>query len=477
MEVIKDKISHTKLLLLRPFYGINVHGDMHGDLGISDYLPHIYPDLSFIYAATIASKAPWVSLHVIDANLNRFMPETVWEQLHDFYDIIIVKASAPTVRYDLYFTKEIKKRYPFSKVVVAGHVASLISKWIKKRIPLIDEVARVPIEYYMHNLIYGDEDIHIDDLPIPDYSLFPYQGFRDMDGNLRGSLCTSRGCGVGCDYCPYSSFYGRRMEFRSLSNVIKDIEYLLSMGIREILFRDQYFTIRPQRTEELCRMILKHKLKFTWQCETRLESMTPDLIDLMVETGMNMICFGVETISADTLKSFHRPPVNKAKLIKLVNYLHSKKVMTIAFYMIGFPHDTWHTIRPTYELATRLASRSAKFSIYSPCTPAVFPHKQMTPAVFTPFDNTMTTNPCKNLSRKQLEFLVDHLTNLYHTEISRKESDKNNYLKGIYEYHFVHQLNFHKRVSMLKKRLKHKTIFNLIMNSKTRRKVNAYERI
>ncbi|MBN1799520.1 MAG: radical SAM protein [Spirochaetales bacterium] len=474
MEAVKDKMSNIRLLLLRPFYGINVHGDMHGDLGISDHLPHIYPDLSFIYAATIADSAPWVDLHVIDANLNRFMPETVWEKLNDFYDVIVIKALAPTVRYDLDFAREIKKRYPFSKVVLAGHVASLIADWIKKKIPIIDEVARVPMEFYMYNLIYGEGDIHIDDLPIPNFSLFPYEGFRDMDGNLRGSLYTSRGCAVGCDYCPYSSFYGRRMEFRSLPNVLKDIEYLLSLGIKEILFRDQYFSIRPKRTEELCRMIIAHKLKFNWQCETRLESLTPDLIDLMVEAGMDMVCFGVETASANTLNEYNRPPVDEAKLIKLIRYLHSKKVMTIAFYMIGFPHDTWHTIRPTYELATRIGSQSAKFSIYSPCTPAVFPNKQITPAVFTPFDNTMVTNPCKNLSRKQLEFLVDHLTNLYHTEIARRESEKNNYLKGIYEYHFVHQLKFHNRVQNLKKRLKDNTIFNLIMHGKARRKINAY---
>jgi radical SAM superfamily enzyme YgiQ (UPF0313 family) len=477
MGAIKDSKQKIKLLLLRPFYGITVHGDMHGDLGISDHHPHIYPDLSFIYAATIASQAPHVDLHVIDANSSELMPAGVWEQMDDYYDIIIIKAAAPTVRYDLKFVGEIIKRYPFSKIVLAGLVADLIRSWIKGKLPGVHDIARIPMEYYVHNLIWGNSDIHMNDLPSPDYTLFPYEKFRDMDGNLRASLYTSRGCAVGCSYCPYSFFYGRSMEFRSTENVIKDIKHLLSMGIRKILFRDQYFSINAKRTKEICETIIKEGLKFSWECETRLESLTPELIDLMTAAGMDMVCFGVETAAIQTLKTYNRPPVDENRLIRLINYLHSKKVMTIAFYMIGFPHDTWKTIRSTFELAVRLASNSAKFSIFSPCTPEVYQRMELSPAEFSPFENTMATNPCKNLSRKELEFLVDHLNNLYHTEIVQKESKRKNYIEVIYKFHVIHQMRYHALVKSLKKRLLEDKIFNIAMKKGPRRKMHVYKRI
>jgi len=477
MTLIGNNRQKIKLLLLRPFYGITVHGDMHGDLGISDHHPHKYPDLSLIYAATIAERSGLIDLHVIDANTAEFMPTAVWEQLEDYYDIIIIKTAAPTLRYDLDFAVEFKKRYPFSTVALAGQAASLVGNWIKRKLPMVNEVAHIPLEYFVHKLIHGKCEIHMDDLPVPNYSLFPYQSFRDMDGHLRGSLYTSRGCAVGCSYCPYAHFYGRCMEFRSPEHVITDIKYLLSLGIKEILFRDQYFTVNPKRTEKICKMIIQQGLKFRWKCETRLESLTPELIDLMVEAGMDMVCFGVETASAQILKSYHRPPADEARLIRLIEYLHAKKVMTIAFYMIGFPHETWKTIRQTFELAVRLASNSAKFSIFSPCTPDVYPKMELSPAEFTPFDNTMVTNPCKNLSRKELEFLVDHLNNLYHTLIVQKETKKKNYIEVIYKFHVVHQMRYHNMVKNLKKKLKEDNIFNIAMQKSRRRKINVYKRV
>ena len=75
MTLIGNNRQKIKLLLLRPFYGITVHGDMHGDLGISDHHPHKYPDLSLIYAATIAERSGLIDLHVIDANTAEFMPQ------------------------------------------------------------------------------------------------------------------------------------------------------------------------------------------------------------------------------------------------------------------------------------------------------------------------------------------------------------------------------------------------------------------
>ncbi len=477
MQALKHKKQKTRLLLLRPFYGITVHGDMHGDLGISDHHPHIYPDLSFIYAATIAKHSRVTDLHVIDANSGEFMPAAVWTQMEDYYDIIIIKTAAPTVRYDLMLAKEILKRYPFSRVILAGQAANLVRGWIERNLPGIYDIARVPLEYYVHNMIYGSQEICMNDLPSPDYSLFPYEKLRDMDGNLRGSLYTSRGCAVGCSYCPYSHFYGRNMEFRSPELVINDIKHLLALGFKKILFRDQYFSINPRRTEEICRMILKQGLRFNWECETRLESLTPKLINLMTTAGMDMVCFGVETASPQTLETYNRPPVDEEKLVKLINHLHTRKVMTIAFYMIGFPRDTWSIIRQTYELAVRLASNSAKFSIFSPCTPLVYPHLELTPAEFTPLENTMTTNPCKNLSRKELEFLVDHLNNLYHTDIVRKESRKKNYIEVIYRFHVMHQMRYHSLVKYLKKKLAEDKIFNIAVKKVQRRRANAYKRI
>ena len=457
-----DRLGLKKILLVRPFYGINVHADMHGDIGISDHQPQIFPDLTFIQAATIAAQAPDVDLEIIEGNLERLLPREIIERIRRRFDVIILKTAGPTIQCDLEFAREIKKRFPDTELVLAGQAAALVRTWIEHNMPEIDAVAAVPMDDFVCRLLHDANDVSINDYPTPDFSLFNYESFRDLDGVLRGSLFTSRGCAVGCSYCPYPRFFGNRVLFRDLDRVMEDMETLLSLGIEKIFFRDQYFTINPKRTEKLCRMILARGWKFKWRCETRLESLSPKLINLMVEAGMDMVCFGVESDDKRSLSSFHRPAVNEKKLKQLIQHLHKRNVFTLAFYIIGFPDDTWDGIRGTFELALRVGSNAAKFSVYSPCTPEVFPFTEMKPEHFDPFDNTMNVNPCRHLSKKEVTSLVNYLNNLYHTEtIKRYSSPDYNYIKAVHDYHLVHQNTFRELVRDLRERVLGGDIFTI----------------
>jgi hypothetical protein len=138
------------MLLLRPYYGININSDMHGDLGIADHLPLVFPDLSFIYAATLAKQAGHVNLDVIDANGEKSFPHAVIKRLKSHYDMIIVKSAAPSVQYDISFAKTLKHKYPSSKLYFSGHIAKILKPWIKKNVAEIDEVIEEPLENFVY---------------------------------------------------------------------------------------------------------------------------------------------------------------------------------------------------------------------------------------------------------------------------------------------------------------------------------------
>lgn len=421
-----------KILLLRAFYGVNIHSDAHGDLGIHEYTANCFPDLPFLTAATIASRTDEFDLHVIDAIADRLLPDEMLRSLKESYDCIFLKATAPAIRQDLELMRQLKEKYPESKTFIAGHIAKLIKNWILENRKDIDGVIEEPIDVFMYKFAHGIEDsaqINIDDFPTPDYNLINYKNFKDDNGKPRLCLQTSRGCPMKCSYCPYSAFYGDKISFRSIDNIILDIKELLKLNPSVLQFRDQYFTANRKFTEELCRRIIKEGLKFKWVCETRLDNFDNSLVDLMAQAGLDMICFGVESGSASVLENYNRDSMNMHKLKKIIDHINNKGIKTLAFYIVGFPEDTWETVNDTYDLAVKLNTSYVKFSAFEPCV-IDMSEKNFTPYIFNPFENSMNITVNSNLSKDEIKYLVQLFTIMF---CFKNESLKKSY-KKIYEY-------------------------------------------
>ncbi|HEX9058760.1 MAG TPA: B12-binding domain-containing radical SAM protein [Clostridia bacterium] len=450
------------LLILRPYYGITVCSDMMGDLGIAEHLPQVLPDLSLIYAATIAKNDKALDLDIIDANAEKLFPKDVIKRLGKKYDVILLKTASPTIKYDIDFARYLKKNNYTSRIVLGGHTAKLLKNWIAKHAPEIDDVSEVPIEYYVNGMLEnGLPSLDINEFPTLDYTLFPYDKYVLLTGDMRGSLYMSRGCAVGCSYCPYASFYGKKFEFRSVDKVIEDIKHQLSLGFKTIQFRDQFFTADRKRVFELCRSIIDQGLKFEWYCETRLESLDPELIDIMVEAGLIFISFGVESAQGDTLQNYNRPVYGLEKTKSLIDYLHEKNVITLAFYIVGFPDETWDTLQSTYNLALKLASKCAVFNIYMPSLKEEefkkqYPDIEITPDLFIPFENTLNLKSARNFSLEQMIELKTQLSFLYQASVPEPDA-----LQDAFENHLRASKKYVSAVKSLRAKLEEVSIMEI----------------
>ena len=157
------------------------------------------------------------------------------------------------------------------------------------------------------------------------------------------------------------------------------------------------------------------------------------------------ICFGVESASEKILESFNRPQGDMNKLKDVIAYLNYNNVETLAFYIIGFPDDTWGTIYDTYELAVKLRSVHAKFSVFSKCVfeDDVIDGKILTPDIFVPFENTTTIHEAKNLTKEELDYILFQLSVMYDIEV--------NGLKNAYNLHYKNQISYINKLNNYKK--------------------------
>ena len=139
-----------KMLLLRPYYGVTIHSDMHGEFGVCDYMNHVYPDISFVFAASIANQNGDIDLTVIDGNMEKITPKEVIKRLDNHYDVIILKTTSPSIRLDLKFSVKLKKMFQKSKVYLVGHVVKILKKYIGINYPTF--ASEKPIDNFIYNL-------------------------------------------------------------------------------------------------------------------------------------------------------------------------------------------------------------------------------------------------------------------------------------------------------------------------------------
>ena len=147
-------------------------------------------------------------------------------------------------------------------------------------------------------------------LPFPKWELFPINKYRYFPILRRAPFLTmlsTRGCPYGCIYCPYTSNQGLKYRYRSARNVVDELVDLKNRyDVRAVQFRDPTFTIRKDRTLEICDGILKNDIDIEWGCETRVDRLNEELIDSMFEAELGASTLASYRTAPEVISNVHR---------------------------------------------------------------------------------------------------------------------------------------------------------------------------
>lgn len=426
--------TKKRILFLRPYYGINIHSDAHGELGEHLNTRDIFPDLTLLTAATVFEQSDEYEVELIDAVIkDRMLPDELLNYLNKRvkednirYDIIVMRMAAPTVRSDIQLAKEIRNIIPEVKIYVGGHAAKALRKWIEANVDAIDTVIEEPMDEFALRYVGKDVDQSmINSFPTPDYTLVDYKKYVDDNKRVRLTLMASRGCPMSCTYCPYKAYY-KRVEYRDVELVISDMKTLVALGTDVIQFRDQFFSSDKARTRKIFERIIEENIKVEIVCETRLTSLDEELIALMKNAGVIVICFGVESGDFELLKQYNSVKGRPNRMKELIAYANSLDIITMAFYIIGFPEETWEMAESTYHYADDLDSTYAIFNMYEDCDFTSL-GENVSPDLFTVFGNTTTIESQRKLSKEERQYIVWLYSIMYTMRISFEGGYSYNY--------------------------------------------------
>lgn len=187
---------------------------------------------------------------------------------------------------------------------------------------------------------------NLDELFFPAFELLPLSSYSELNPLKSLPLMTARGCPNKCSYCSERLMWGGHVRFRSVENVIKEIERdIEQFKSKEILFFDSTFTINRERTVRILNEVISRGFhrQMIFYCQTRLDCIDKQLLDLMKRAGFHMISLGVETvIGANKPHTNKEYPayVNNTYIKKLVNYAVKLGIRVNLNFIVGFPSET-----------------------------------------------------------------------------------------------------------------------------------------
>lgn len=212
---------------------------------------------------------------------------------------------------------------------------------------------------------------NLDELPWPARQHLPMKNYHDEPGNIpRPSvqIQASRGCPFGCVFCAWPQIiYGsRKYRTRDPMDVVNEFEWLVkTCGFKSVYFDDDTFNIGESRILSICKGLKERRLETPWAAMCRADTMTPEMLESMVASGLHAVKYGVETADQSILKAIGKH-LNIEKVKKTIQRTHELGVKTHLTFMFGLPGETRETARKTIELALALNPESLQFSIATP---------------------------------------------------------------------------------------------------------------
>lgn len=356
------------------------------------------PPLDLVYLASVL-EAKGIPIQVLECLGGRLNREQAVEQAVEMLagaksGLVLVRTSGPTLDWDINFCAELKTRQPECRIAMYGAIVPHVVGRLEREASidyLIQgepdaptlELAQGQVEASISGLTHRDQDGWVanaerplvkilDDIPFPKWELFPYHEYKIPRSSLRSEvrflpMLTSRGCPVGCHYCPYPVGQGLLWRLRSPENVVDEIEHLVKdLGIEYILFRDPIFSLNQNRVLKICEEIHRRGLKFEWKCETRVDCLREETLRAMARAGCVGINFGVESAEVEIQANSGRKPITREQFLKTIRLCRELGIKTFGFFIIGLPGDTVDTILSTIQFSIDMRADWVQFTAASP---------------------------------------------------------------------------------------------------------------
>ena len=334
-------------------------------------------------------------VRVNDCSVEGVDGEKLMELLRDYSpDLLVMNSTTPSLNFDMTIPALAKQAAPGIKVAAFGiHVGTLPEESFAMA-EALDFIVRGEPEMTVTDLadaLQHRRDVqavaglsarnngaivhgpnrgfipNLDEMPHPAWDLVNLDNYRlPFSGRRFLMVTTARGCPYDCTYCVAQSYYGRKVRMRKPARIADELAYLQEQfDVQDFFFWSESFTIVKAAIKELCREILDRNLKIRWVCNSRVDNIDRELLELMKKAGCWMISYGIESGDQAILDAVKKD-ITVEQIREAVRLTRKVGFQIAGHFVLGLPGETPETLRKTYRFACNLDLDYAQFYCAAP---------------------------------------------------------------------------------------------------------------
>ena len=201
----------------------------------------------------------------------------------------------------------------------------------------------------------------------PDFEKRKAYSTRIWDGFFH--VLTTRGCPYPCTYCNAPNLSGKKLRHRSVGHVIEELKLFKERyGAKRFSIIDDEFTLSKKYATSFCEGLIDAKLNLKWDCPNgvRMDSLYPELLQLMEAAGCDSLCVGIESGNERIQQLIKKKVTVKTIKERAAMIAGCSNIKITGYFMIGFLDETEEEIRDTINLACTLPLVRANFNVVIP---------------------------------------------------------------------------------------------------------------
>ncbi len=308
-------------------------------------------------------------------------------------DLLLIATTVPSFRDDIEAATLARRHCPDVITVTEGTAVPWVDMKTLETCPALDIVIRKEPEQVVEELALGKSRSEIlgityrdpcapggfattgerpwiadlDTLPRPARHLIRNELYLRVDtGRPQTALLMGRGCPYPCTFCLAHPAAGARARQRSPGKMVDEIiECRDRFGIIDFYLKSDLFTMYPAWVEEFCSEVDRRAPGIHWVCNSRADTLTPDLARRMRASGCWGVAFGIESGNEETLRRI-RKGITLADARQAIRTCHDAGMMSYAYFMIGFPWEDRARIEATIDFACEISSNLVDFFFVYP---------------------------------------------------------------------------------------------------------------
>jgi len=331
-----------KLLLINPIES--------SVIGLNRYRATNFPPLSLAYVAALTPRDAW-DIDIIDENFELFAFRGA--------DLVGITSFTCNINRAYAIASEYKKTG--IPVVMGGIHVSLLPD---EALTFCDSVVigdangiwRKVLDDFENGMLkrtYNGGTMDLDSLVLPDTTI--------LNKSYRwGTLLTSRGCPMKCDFCSVTKFCGAQYKQRPIESIVAEFKTIQQQNV--LFLDDNILGYGPQaetRAVRLFKEIAALGLKKNIFCQASLNiADSPEVLQYAARAGVRLILIGFESVNEESLRGMRKSLNLKfgiSSYRQKVRAIHRAGIGVWGCFILGNDNDGPDVFDRIYNAATECA--------------------------------------------------------------------------------------------------------------------------